>query len=279
MTRRTLLLALAQTNQVTLPDIRTVEPDLTVPPLSDGPARPGARVRVGGDVYHVLYLPSDWRPGQRYPLIVEYAGNGNYRNSFGDVSTGVPEGSNLGYGISGGSGFLWLCLPYVDPVANRNAITWWGDPKATVDYCLRTVPAVIGDFGGDPDRVLLCGFSRGSIACNYIGLRNDAISRLWRAFVCYSHYDGVRSWPYPDSDRASALERLRRLAGRPQFICHERSVAETRDYLESSGVSGAFAFHDVPFRNHNDGWTLRPVPLRETLRVWVRRALELRVSV
>jgi hypothetical protein len=45
-------------------------------------------------------------------VIVEYAGNGNYSNASGDVSRGVPEGSNLGYGISGGKGFVSVCAPY-----------------------------------------------------------------------------------------------------------------------------------------------------------------------
>ena len=54
------------------------------------------------NVYHVTYLPTDWRPGKRYPVIVEYAGNGNYTNRFGDVSTGRVEDSRLGYGISAG---------------------------------------------------------------------------------------------------------------------------------------------------------------------------------
>ncbi|HBM78210.1 MAG TPA: hypothetical protein DD438_08865, partial [Verrucomicrobiales bacterium] len=65
-----------------LPDISTVNPDLVVPTLVDEKPGAGRRVkevlpqyeRTG--VYHVLYLPRDWRPGQRYPILVEYAGNG-----------------------------------------------------------------------------------------------------------------------------------------------------------------------------------------------------------
>ena len=45
------------------------------------------------EVYHLLYLPKDWQPGKRYPVIVEYAGNGPYQNRFGDISTGHPEGA------------------------------------------------------------------------------------------------------------------------------------------------------------------------------------------
>jgi len=44
-------------------------------------------------------------------VIVEYAGNGNYANKYGDVSSGEVEGSKLGYGISGGTGFIWICMP------------------------------------------------------------------------------------------------------------------------------------------------------------------------
>lgn len=273
MTRRNLLAAAAAGAWQGPPDIRSVATDLTVPELMESAPGPGKRVRVGGDLYHVLYLPEDWRPNHRYPVIVEYAGNGEYRNEYGDVSNGVPEGSNLGYGISGGRGFLWLCLPYVNATQNGIAIRWWGDADATVNYCLRTVETVCREYGGDPARVLVCGFSRGSIACNYIGLRNDAIAGLWRGFLCYSHYDGARPWPGDASDRASVLARLRRLRGRPQFICHEGSVDETRRYIQATGVSGDFTFETLPYRNHNDAWILRPIALRQTVRDWVRRVL------
>ncbi len=279
MTRRHLLAAWLPQPAESFPDIRRVEPDLTVPILGAGAPAPGSRVAVhrtgfGERIYHVLYLPRDWRPRRRYPVIVEYAGNGNYSNQFGDVSTGKPEGSNLGYGISGGAGFIWLCLPYVDPQLQSNAITWWGNPEVTLDYAAGAIKETCERFGGDPNRVLLCGFSRGSIACNYLGLRNAEIAKLWRAFVCYSHYDGVRPWPqYPDSDRASARARLERLGNRPQFICHERSLDDTRDYLASTGIRGNFTLAPLPYRNHNDAWTLRPLALRKTLRDWVHGAV------
>lgn len=227
----------------------------------------------GTDIYHVLYLPEDWKIGGRFPVIVEYAGNGNYRNQYGDVSNGTPEGSNLGYGISAGRGFIWLCLPYVNSEQKRNQIQWWGDPDGTAEYARDAVRMVCTKYGGDERRVLLTGFSRGSIGCNFIGLRDDATAGLWRAFVCYSHYDGVRDWPYTGSDRQSAIARLQRLKGRPQFICHEKSVDETRTYLAETGVKGDFSLHALPFRNHNDAWVLRDIPLRRTLRDWVAKAM------
>ena len=131
-----------------LPDLSTVPPDLETPPMVEGAPGPGRRVRqvapeyAGTAVHHALYLPVDWKRGGRYPVIVEYAGNGNYRNAFGDVSTGRVEGSNLGYGLSGGKGFLWISMPYVNEVEKSNQITWWGDVNATVEYCRRTVKRV-----------------------------------------------------------------------------------------------------------------------------------------
>src|ERR1700751_4926193 len=74
------------------PDIRTVSPDLTTPLVVDDNPAPGLRVRLTlpeyrtTDIHHALYLPVNWRAHRRYPVIVEYAGNGNFRNSYGDVS-------------------------------------------------------------------------------------------------------------------------------------------------------------------------------------------------
>ena len=134
-------------------DLYSLPPDLTVPPMSDGPPRPGRRVRHqlpgyrNTDIHHSLYLPEDWNKQHRYPLLVEYAGNGGYLNSFGDQCSGMVADSVLGYGIGAGRRFLWLCLPFV--VANRlNAITWWGDVSATVAYCKEAVESVCREFHG-----------------------------------------------------------------------------------------------------------------------------------
>jgi hypothetical protein len=276
LSRRALLSSLAATEY---PDIRSVPQDLFTPPAGDGPPAPGRRVsqsipeQEGSSVHHTLYLPRDWEPGRRYPVIFEYAGNGGYRNRYGDVSEGTVEGSNMGYGISGGEGFLWVCLPFVDSAGRSNVSLWWGDTAATAAYARGAAQFVCEQYGGNRQALILAGFSRGSIACNYIGLRDHRIAALWRAFICYSHYDGVRPWPHADSDRASALDRLKRLRNRPQFIIHENSVEPTREYLVSTGVQAPFTFRTLEFRNHNDAWTLRDVPERRQLRAWLREVL------
>lgn len=267
------------------PDIRSVAADLIVPEVENSAPAPGKRVfyRLPGDPEAsppmVLYLPTDWVAGKSYPVIVELAGNGNFTSQFGDVSAGRPEGSTLGYGLSGGRGFLWVCLPFLTDAGDELAVTWWGDapehrPDSTVAYIKRAVPILCEEFSGNAAKVLLCGFSRGALACNVIGLHEEEIAALWRGFFCYSHYDGVREkWSYAGSDRASALTRLQRLGTRPQFLCQENSIAATRDYLESSGIKGDFTFMETGFRNHNDAWILRPSPARFAAREWLSRIL------
>ena len=265
-----------------LPDLSTVPPDLQVPEARATPPAPGGRgVQTttgwaGTAVHHTLYLPTDWSAGRKFPVLVEYAGNGGYRNAFGDVSEGTVEGSRLGYGISGGRGFLWLCLPFVEGSegGKRNATKWWGDVAETKRYCLATVHEVCARFGGDERAVVFCGFSRGAIAANFIGLHDDEIAPLWRAFICHSHYDGVSErWPYAGADRASAVVRLRRLGDRPQFISQEGSTRATEEWLRGTGVDGRWTFVAIPFRNHSPDWVLRDLPARRELRAWLTGVL------
>lgn len=264
------------------PDISTVPPDLRVPEISGGPPGAGKRVRLElfqGTPPVVLYLPVDWVPEKKFPVIIELAGNGNFKNNYGDTSIGLPEGSKLGYGLSGGKGFVWACLPFLNDAGNEVAITWWGDPPShrpdsTVAFIKRAVPALCERFSGDPGRVILCGFSRGAIAANAIGLHDDGIAALWRGFVCYSHYDGVSTrWPFAGADAASARQRLARLNGRPQLICSESPLGGTRRHLESTGITGDFTFLETGFRNHNDAWLLRPSAARDTAREWLAKVI------
>jgi len=87
-----------------LPDITTVPLDLQVPAMTDTAPAAGQRVRqtTSGwettNVHHALYLPANWKPGAKFPVLVEYAGNGGYKNKFGDTCDGTVEGCHLGYG-------------------------------------------------------------------------------------------------------------------------------------------------------------------------------------
>ena len=55
--------------------------DLVTPVMTEDAPEAGKRERQaapeydGTQVYHSLYLPVDWQPGGKHPVIVEYTGN------------------------------------------------------------------------------------------------------------------------------------------------------------------------------------------------------------
>lgn len=274
ISRLILIMTLVSTQCLRAMDLEKVDKDLNTPSVTNGVPAPGKRVKLflpkydGTDVYHSLYLPINWKKEEKYPVFVEYSGN-KWQNSQGTV-----DECDLGYGITEGKGVIWICLPFVDKENGKNAATWWGDVDATVDYCKQAVSNVCAEYGGDSSKVFIAGFSRGAIACNYIGLHDNEIASLWRGFICHSHYDGVKQWEYTGSDRSSAATRLKRLGNRPQFISQEKSVDPTKTYLKKAFPSGNFTFLALPFADHTDQWVLRDIPERKILREWFENALK-----
>jgi len=269
-----------------------------VPPMQSGEPGPGRRVRVtepeyaGTDVHHSLYLPPDYDPARRYPVIVEYTGN--FFPASG--SSGEVSGAHLGFAATLGRGFIWVVLPFVSADKTGNAVTWWGDTAATVAYAKMAVPRILAKYHGDPDRVVLCGFSRGAIAVSYIGLHDDEIARLWSAFFTHDHFDGQKEWknqpwgsplgPY----RAAAAERLRRIHGRPFWVGQNGGTKGIEAFLAEKGLldAGRFQFEAIPItawfpdipnahipHPHTDLWPLFPGESSDRLRAWLRQSLQL----
>lgn len=262
-------------------NLNSIANRLIVPEVVEGVPAPGKRVwqRLepyrDGTVAHAIYLPTDWQAGKSYPVIFEYPGNGGFKNALGDTSAGTVEGCRLGYGIAEGKQAIWVCLPFVDRERRQHSVNWWGDAEETVSYCKQAVEVVCKQWGGDRKRLILCGFSRGAIATSYIGLRDDEIAGLWCGLIAHSHYDGVRAWPYADSDRESAIRRLKRFHDQPQWISHEVSVEKTRQFLSETGL-----LHDhihlvnLPYPNHSPDWLLKDLPQADELRTWWRQLIE-----
>ncbi len=271
---------------------------LKLPPLVMGPASPGKRVKIippeyeGTEVHHILYLPVDWdenwkKKGRSWPVIVEYTGN-KYPTS---GSTGKVEDAALGYGLSGGK-FIWVVLPFVATDYKHNEVTWWGDEKATVDYAKINVPRICANFGGDSGKVFICGFSRGAIAVNYIGLYDDEIAKLWCGFITHDHYDGVREWKNTvwgsplSRYRESAFNRLKRLANKPVLICQNESTLEIQSYLKDFKNFADFTFFDIPVNKifpeipnplmihpHTDRWLFVNSDSRRKVWQWMNSVL------
>ncbi len=261
-----------------LPDLQRPEPF-----LQSGSPAAGQRVRIWpaddqSGPAAVLYLPSNWNSEQRWPIFVELPGNGGFRNALGDVCTGKPEDCSLGYGLTNGQDWIWLSLPFLNSDGSEMATTWWGDPPeyrptATLGFWQQMLEQVCIRYAGDSRCVVLAGFSRGAIACNALGLHDDRTSALWTAFLPCSHYDGVRRWPFPDSDPQSAIGRLQRLQDRPQFICGEGSqTADTQRWLmQHRPALTGMEFHSTGFVNHSDRWVLYEGPARTAARNWLQR--------
>lgn len=258
----------------------TAAKDLVTPEMTNEDPAAGRRVRQvaveyeGTDVYHALYLPVDWQPGGTYSVIVEYTGN----RFAACGSTGEVKDANLGYGLTGGNGFIWVSMPYIEQGGQKNAVTWWGDKQATVDYCKTNLPRICKKFGGDSQSVFICGFSRGAIATSYLGLADDKIASLWKGFIAHDHFDGSKTWSYPESDRKSALIRLARLNGRPVLAC-----GSGNDFLSDHLQLGDVTFlrppiariFDIPegkvIHPHTDLWMHRDSESREEARQWLSR--------
>lgn len=265
-------------------DLRDVVQDVYLPPLLASKPSAGRRVvMTAGEsivppIVHTLWLPVDWRADVKWPVFVELTGNGGYDNDFGDRCTGSVADASLAMGLTAGQGCIILSVPFLNGDGTTAVSTWWGDkpnydPSTTIRHLQAVVEQTCQDFNGDPSQVMLVGFSRGSIACNQIGLANDTIAKLWSGFICFSHYDGVRNdWPVADG---KAAERLQRLAGRRQLILCEESGGpgttpnEIESYLAQQNVDGQLTILPTGFRNHSDTWALRPSKARDQVRNWL----------
>jgi hypothetical protein len=267
--------------------------DLVLPPMTSGEPQPGKRAAViapeytGTKVRHLIALPDDWTPdwkarGKSWPVIAEYTGN--FFPTSG--STGEVEGAGLGYGVSRGQA-IWVVLPYVAKDRQKNEITWWGDIAATVAYAKTNIPRICAQFGGDPKKVVLCGFSRGAIGVSFLGLHDDDMAKLWCGLWAHDHFDGMlewkgHAWGSPLARyREEASARLRRLQGRPLLV--SQAGAQTRRFIDALAPSGVtyltvdMAAHFGTFPNelakhpHNDRWPLRDGDATITARAWFER--------
>lgn len=191
---------------------------MDVPDVEDSAPSPGHRVqyRLGSDektgIYCVLHLPDDWKPGGQYPVIVEFPGSIYFTRDC--YSTGRPEQCTMGFGMSRGHGAICIGLPFVDQKAGAIVEGGWGNADDTAEYAVKMVDEICARFGGDRANIVLTGFSRGAIACGYIGLRNDRIAALWKGFHASQHYDGD-GWG--NATMEGAIERARRFRGKSVF--------------------------------------------------------------
>jgi hypothetical protein len=272
---------------------------LTLPKNSAGKPAAGKRVAVtpsnyaGTNVRHMIYLPENWNAdwknnNNRTPIIFEYTGN--YFPPSG--SSGEVEDAGLGYALTGGK-YIWVSLPYISEDGNNNEVSWWGDEKATVKYAKKYVPKIIEEYGGDTNAVFLCGFSRGAIGVNYLGLYDDEVAKLWSAFITHDHYDGIKEWgttwgtPLVNY-REQAAERLNRVGDRPYLVIQNGKEYGTKEWVSSTlNHTGNFTYLQIntteifgSFPNrfakheHTDRWPLLPSTYRNKVWSWMNKVMK-----
>jgi predicted esterase len=234
------------------------------PPVTSGAPAAGKRVKVtapeyaGTEVYHALYLPSNWEPGGTYPVIVEFAPN--QCCSF----SGNVEDTHLGYYQSGGVDFIWVTMPMIQYTVSppANATTWWGNGNADdptgqalcAAYTITNLVRILENYGGDPSSVFITGFSRGAIAGGYIGRSTDELADIWLGFLPHSHTDA--GW-----FDAAGDTRTDRVRGRASFVTYgEFDDAGNATVSSKEGVDSLKArgfpveSHEIAGTDHTDEW-------------------------
>jgi hypothetical protein len=242
---------------------------LKVPPVEEGVPEPGRRVRfrLPGDapdgLYSVLHLPEDWKPGSTFPVIAEWPGNLFFVP--GCYSTGLPEQCVIGHGIAKGRGVICLGLPFVDRARPGPVEDGWGNPEETAAHAVRMVEEICTRFGGDRHNILATGFSRGALACGFIGLRDDRIAALWKGIHACQHSDGD-GWRGATLD--GALERAKRFRGGAVFQT-DNSPKAFGPVMEAMGAPVTYASSGLGA--HATAMFLDDRPSTVLLRSWFRK--------
>ena len=245
---------------------------LLVPTVTEGPPGAGKRVYMslaGSPVRYVLYLPKDWNPDGRFPVIAEYSGNIFYfKNTY---STGKADQGNIGYGMSKGSGVIWVNLPFLSTDRAHEQLDGFGNLDATAEYARRVIHEIVEKYSGDSGAVFLTGFSRGGAACGFIGLRNNDIADVWLGFHAVAGGDGA-GWF--GSEMPGALERGTRMKGRSSFVT---DGAPWQDVLAK--LKQPFIYMDSQIGAHVDTMFLDNRPSTLAVRKWMLDVLTRRPGV
>lgn len=266
---------------------------LQVPAMVNEPPAANLRVKMtpkeyeGTDVYYSLFLPDNHDASLQYPVIVEYTGNKWDKENF----SGEVKDANLGYAIAKQLGAIWIVLPYIK---DKTSVTkWWGNELETIEFAIKTIKEVCKNYGGNHSEVFICGFSRGAIAVNYLGLHNDEIADVWLGFFSHDHYDGVKvwkgtKWGFPKEKYVSeAMQRLLRLKGRNALISQNVKKRDTtfltKQYFKTHQLDtlGNISYNLIYTKDiikdidhpHTDKWLLYQSEYANTVYQWFKKTI------
>lgn len=190
-----------------------------------------------------------------------------------------------------------MVFPYIK---NKTSVTkWWGNEQETLDFAIENIRDICEKYNGNPSEVFICGFSRGAIGVNYLGLHNDEIADVWLGFFTHDHYDGVRHWkgsywgsPF-DKYQKNAINRFKRIKNRnvliSQNVAEGKSTHETKEYIEKYKLDtlanityNLFSTHsiikDIPSEEipheHTDKWLLYDSKYQKSVIKWFKKTIK-----
>lgn len=127
-----------------------------------------------------VYAPTESGP---WPVVVFAHGLIESKESYADLSQAVAEQGVVVFTVN------WpMTLPNV--AAGENGVRY-RESHETLACAVRFARAMASDYGGDPARVTLAGFSMGGAHGAYTALVGDDLDRLWEEFTA------VRGGPPP----------------------------------------------------------------------------------
>lgn len=241
---------------------------LTVPEIEEGVPEAGKRVKIYlpeyPEAYYVLFLPYNFTDTTKLPIIFESPGN-----VYQEVSNGLPDSACLGYGISFGMDYIWVCVPFIDNTGYILRSYWGKDPSSIVDFWLAVLNDLNARFCIDNDKIVLSGFSRGAVSTSYIGNYNDEIASKWAAYFAHSHFDGCCQTLLGNTN-----ERIARIQKKKVLISvGEQDIAKkcSRGAYENLLKGGySVTYIEVPDLDHSPFWILEDSESAEEARNWLR---------
>lgn len=265
--------------------------------------------------YHTLLLPRNFqatagRPPARdtapWPVLVEFPGNYCGPGGPAELDGCGSSWTMQGWGAGAYTGeYIWLTLPFLTADLGTDTavqLLWWGcgdvdgtnctasgqryNATPTVEYARAAIQDVLQDFGGDPQRLVVLGHSRGAIATQAIAFADAGMARLWRGAIAASHYDDLcagapantscEGWPYSNGPEGfqAAAERARLAVQTPKFLTGECNLESgwAVDWLRHAANVSTARVTAVPsgFRDHTGFWIARPSAARTQLRRWLQ---------
>ncbi len=160
------------------------------PPLQPNPRGPlyqhvGEQYRVydfpgtGESIPYRLFVPSQWKPGARLPLLVTLRAGNSVNNSYREPNSLVAQAEKRGYLVVTPMGYRPLSQPYYGspyriarPNAAEPAQGWTPQENERAEQdVMNVIDLVSQEYGVDPGRVFLHGQNPSGSGALYLGAK------------------------------------------------------------------------------------------------------------